>query len=498
MDKFFKIKERGSNVRTEIFAGLTTFFAMCYIVVVNPDQVAAGGANGWLAGIGADSAALGQIWNAVYIASVLVAIVGTLLMALYAKLPFAQACGMGLNAFFCTTFVSGAFFAGVDVVDGYQSGVVIIFLSGIVFLLLSATGLRKYIATAMPDCLKKAIPAGIGLFIAYIGCQNVGIIQANQYTLSQLFDFHGVIAKVGTDITNEAGEVVGVFTAFDAWKEMSPVVLAILGLVLIAVLAKKNVKGNVIISIVVITVLNYVTTLTVPSFDLGNIAQSFKDFGTIGITGVFKPESWANAFGGAHIDGVFGAIVLVITFCLVDMFDTIGTLYGTASQANMLDENGDPIDVDKAMMCDSIGTVTGAVLGTSTCTTFVESAAGVGAGGRTGFASVVTAACFAVCLFLSPVATLIPSCATAPALIYVGVLMMKNFANVDMDDAASAVPAFMALLVMVLSYSISNGIGVGAITYVLITLLTGNYKKKDIVVTIIALLFAARFMLITM
>jgi len=163
MDKFFKIKERGSNVRTEIFAGLTTFFAMCYIVVVNPDQVAAGGANGWLAGIGADGAALGQIWNAVYIASILVAIVGTLLMALYAKLPFAQACGMGLNAFFCTTFVSGAFFAEVDVVKGYQSGVVIIFLSGIVFLILSATGLRKYIATAMPDCLKKAIPAGIGL-----------------------------------------------------------------------------------------------------------------------------------------------------------------------------------------------------------------------------------------------------------------------------------------------------------------------------------------------
>ena len=213
---------------------------------------------------------------------------------------------------------------------------------------------------------------------------------------------------------------------------------------------------------------------------------------------MFKAESWSNAFSGAHIDGVFGAIVLVITFCLVDMFDTIGTLYGTASQADMLDENGDPIDVDKAMMCDSIGTVTGAVLGTSTCTTFVESAAGVGAGGRTGLASVVTAACFAVCLFLSPVATIIPSCATAPALIYVGVLMMKNFAKVDMDDAASAVPAFMALIAMVLSYSISNGIGVGAITYVLITLLTGNYKKKDIVVTIIALLFAARFMLITM
>ena len=481
---FFKLKERGSDVRTEIFAGLTTFFAMCYIVIVNPNQVAAGGSAGWLVEAGADAAAIGQIWNAVYIASILVAVIGTLLMALYAKLPFAQACGMGLNAFFCTTFVAGAFFAGVDVIDGYQSGLVVIFLSGVVFLILSATGLRKYIATAMPDCLKKSISAGIGLFIAFIGFQNVGLIQDNPYTLSQLFDFHGAIANA------ESG--------FAAWVAMAPVVLTIVGLILIAVLEKKKVKGSVIVSIVIVTILYYVSTLQIPKFDLGNIGQSFKDFASIGITGIFKPSSWANAFGGAHIDGVFGAVVLIITFCLVDMFDTIGTLYGTASQANMLDENGDPIDVDKAMMCDSIGTVTGAVLGTSTCTTFVESAAGVGAGGRTGITSIVTAACFAVCLFLSPVATLIPSCATAPALNYVGVLKMKGFGKIDMDDVASAVPAFMTVIIMCLSYSISNGIGVGAITYVLITLLTGKYKKKDIVVTIIALLFVARFLLITM
>lgn len=469
MDKFFKISERGSNVKTEIMAGLTTFFAMCYIVVVNPTQVTGSSLEA------AMEAGIGNIWNAVYVASILVAIVGTLLMALYAKMPFAQACGMGLNAFF---FVSFILFAE-DKVAGYHSGLVIIFVSGIVFLILSATGLRKYIATAMPDCLKKAIPAGIGLFIAYIGFQNVGIIQANQYTKTQLFDFHGAITSAASP--------------FEAWIAMSPVVLAILGLVLIAVLTKKNVKGNIIISIIVVTVLYYVTRLEVPSFNLSNIGQSFRDFATVGITGVFKASSWSNAFSN-----VFTAIVLVITFCLVDMFDTIGTLYGTASQADMLDENGDPINVNEAMMCDSIGTVTGAVLGTSTCTTFVESAAGVGAGGRTGLTSVVTAACFALCLFLSPVASLIPGCATAPALIYVGVLMMKNFARVDMEDATSAVPAFMALVIMVLSYSISNGIGVGAITYVLITLLTGKFKKKDIVIAIIAALFVARFLLITM
>lgn len=484
MDKFFKISERGSTVRTEIFAGLTTFFAMCYIVVVNPAQVAAGGASGWLAELGADSAALGQIWNSVYIASILVAIVGTLLMAFYAKMPFAQACGMGLNSFFCTSFISAAHFSGVDLIDGYQSGLVIIFLSGIVFLILSVTGLRKYIATALPDCLKKAIPAGIGLFIAYIGFQNVGLIQGNQYTVSALFDFHGTIA--------------GAESGFAAWVAVAPVVLTIVGLVLIGILAKKNVKGNVIISILAVTVLYYVTTLTKPSFDLGNIGQSFKDFATVGLPGVFSGKAWTNAFLGAHIGGVFNAVAIIITFCLVDMFDTIGTLYGTAAQADMLDENGDPINVNKAMLCDSIGTTAGAVLGTSTCTTFVESAAGVGAGGRTGLTSVVVSACFAICLFLSPLATLIPSCATSPALIYVGVLMMKNFAKVDMEDALSAIPAFIALIVMVLSYSISSGIGFGAIAYVLIALFTGNYKKKDIVVTIIALLFVARFLMITM
>lgn len=481
---FFKLKERGSDVRTEVFAGITTFFAMCYIVVVNPDQVAAGGSAGWLTGLGADGAALGQVWNAVYIASILVAIIGTLLMAFYANLPFAQACGMGLNAFFCTSFVSGAFFSGVDVMEGYQSGLVIIFLSGVVFLILSVTGLRKYVATAMPECLKKAISAGMGLFIAYIGFQNVGLIQANQYTISQLFDFHGAI--------------VNAETGFEAWVTMAPVVLTVVGLVLIAMLEKKNVKGAIIIEIFVVTVSYYVTTFTIPTFNLGNIGQSFKDFAAIGVTAIFSPTAWSNAFGGAHMNGVIGAVVLVITFCLIDMFDTIGSLYGTAAQSDMLDENGDPIELEKAMMCDSVGTVAGAILGTSTCTTFVESAAGVGVGGRTGLTSVVTAVCFAVCLFLSPVATLIPSCATAPALIYVGVLMMKNFAKIDMEDVTSAIPAFLTIIIMCLSYSISSGIGVGAIAYVLIKALTGEYCKKDIVVTIIAVLFIARFLLITM
>ena len=476
MEKFFKLKENNTTVRTEIVAGLTTFFAMAYIVFVNPNQVAAEGANGWLAAIGADGAALGQIWNAVYIASILGAIVGTLLMALYAKLPFALACGMGLNAFFCTCFVSGAFFAGEDVITGYHSGLVIIFLSGIVFLILSVTGLREYIAKAMPDCLKKAIPAGIGLFIAFIGMQNAGLVQANQYTLVQVVNI-----KDGDWVT-----------------QVAPALVAFLGFLIISILEKLRVKGNIIIGVIVSAVLYYVFTAQVPSFDIAGVGQAFKDFGAVGITGLFDGAAWSKAFTGAHIGSLFNAIMLIITFCLVDMFDTVGTLYGAASQANMLDENGDPINVDKAMTSDSVGTVAGAIFGTSTVTTFVESASGVAEGGRTGLTGVVVSICFALCLFLSPVASIVPGCATAPALIYVGVLMLKNFAKVDMDDALSAVPAFLALVMMPLTYSISNGIGIAAIAYVLIALCTKKYTKKDIVITIIAILFALRFALVYM
>ena len=470
MDKFFKISERGSTVKTEIIAGLTTFFAMAYIVITNPNQITSFSTDG----------DLGQIWNAVYVASLLVAVIGTLLMALYAKMPFAQACGMGLNSFFFVCFVLPAVISGGDVIAGYQSGLVIILVSGLVFLVLTVTGMRTKIAKALPDCLKKAIPAGIGLFIAFIGFQNVGIIQPNQYTLVQFNDFHGAIAG-------------GTFMSASL-----PALLALIGLFLIAVLDKKKVKGSVLISIVCITVVYYIVTGTVPSFDMSQVGQSFKDFASIGIVGVFQGAAWRDAFTGPAIGGVFSAIMLIITFSLVDMFDTIGTLYGAASQADLLDENGDPVNVEKCMACDSIGTVSGAVLGTSTCTTFVESAAGVGAGGRTGFASVITAICFALCLFLTPLAKLVPACATAPALIYVGVLMLKGFAKVDMEDVRSSVPAFLALIMMPLTYSISNGIGIGCIAYTLITLCTGKYKKSDIAVTVIAILFILRFCLITM
>ncbi len=458
MDKFFKISERGSNVKTEIIAGLTTFFAMAYILIVNPNQIT--------------DSIKGPIWNSVYIATIIASVIGTLLFAFYAKLPFAQSCGMGLNSFFFVSFVLPEVLKGDkgDTIKGYQAGLVIILVSGLVFLLLSLTKARSYIAKAMPDCIKKAIPAGIGLFIAFIGFQNVGIIQDNQFTLVQFVKLQGV-----------------------KWETVAPAVVALVGFLIIAILTKLNVKGAVLVGILITTVIYYLSTWTLPSFDVSDFTAPFKDFANIGITAVFKADSWKNAFTGNYLGGLFSTIMLIVTFCLVDMFDTIGTLYGAASEADMLDENGDPIDVDKAMNCDSIATVTGAVCGTSTVTTFVESASGVAAGGRTGLTSLVTAICFAVCLFLSPVASIIPAAATAPALIFVGVLMMKNFAKVDMTDMRSAVPAFLTFAMMPLTYSIANGIGIGSISYVVITLLTGKYKAKDIPVTIIALLFVAKF-----
>lgn len=493
MEDFFKIKERGSTLRTEIFAGITTFFAMAYIIFVNPNQVAAEGANGWLVALGADATEMGRIWNSVYIASILVAIVGTLLMAFVADMPFAQACGMGLNSFFCTIFVAGAYFAGENVTTGYQAGLVIILISGVVFLILSVTGMREYIAKSMPECLKKAISAGIGLFIALIGFKNAGIIEDNPYTFVQFFDFHGRIETIGT--MAEDGHMI---TGLEVWRTVVPVIVAILGIMIIAILSKYGIKASVIIGIIASTVLYWVMMWQVPDFDLSGIGQSFKDFGEVGFLGVFNGDAWEAAFNSSYVGGVFSAIMLIVAFCLVDMFDTVGTIYGTASQAGMLDEKGDPINLNKSMLCDSIGTVSGALLGTSTCTTFVESASGVAAGGRTGFASVVTAICFAVCLFLSPLASVVPSCATAPALVFVGVLMAKNFAKVDMDDMLSAVPAFMTLIMMPLTYSISNGIGIGAITYVIIALFTKKYSKKDIVVTVIATLFICKFIFVTM
>lgn len=473
-----------TSIKTEIIAGLTTFFAMCYIIIVNPNQI-----TGFYSYLGGEVAA---IWQAVYVGTIIAAVLGTLLFAFLAKKPFAQASGMGLNSFFFTSFILPCAIKDPDqniigfehLASNYGAGLVIILISGLIFLVLSLTGLRSYIAKALPDCLKKAIPAGIGLFIALLGLKGSFIVTDNPYTLVQLGDL------TQWQIFNQYGELAG---------GAAPMLAAFLGFIAIVIFAKTNVKAlknmSIVLGIIVSSVLYYVFTLTLPSFSFSAIGESFVNFGKYGFS-VFQGSSWVAAFDGVTIGSIFSVIVLVITFCLVDMFDTIGTLYGASAQAGMLDENGDPIDIEKSMLCDSIATCAGAIVGTSTVTTYVESASGVAEGGRTGLTAFTTAMLFLVCLFLTPLATLIPSVATAPALIYVGVLMLKNFKAIDMEDLSSAVPAFLTLILMPLTYSISNGIAVGAIAYVIIQLFTGKYSKKDIVVTVIAILFAFRFIFV--
>ena len=469
LNKVFKLEENNTNVKTEILAGLTTFFAMCYIIIVNPNQMT--GFNNFP-----------EIWNACFVGGILAAVIATLLMAFVANKPFALAAGMGLNSFFFVSFILPAVLdPSLNAVDGYKSGLAVILISGVVFLILSVTGLRKYIATSLPPVLKTAIPAGIGMFIAFIGFQNSGLVIANQYTGVAIADF-----------TKGASAIV-------------PAVVALIGFIVIVVFATSNNKvlkgGAIILGIVVSSALYYILALccsldiTVTTPALGEV---FGDWVKNGLFGAFEGlglifGSWSQVLGGT-----FSVIMLVITYCLVDMFDTLGTLYGASAEAGMLDENGDPIGVGEEMLCDSLGTVAGALTGTSTITTFVESSAGVAAGGRTGLASFVTAVLFLLCLFVAPLAQYVPSCATAPALIYVGVLMCKNILNVDFKDLRSAATGFMTFIMMVCTYSISNGIMIGAIVYVLITLFTGKYTKKDIVVTIIALLGILRFAFVTM
>ena len=469
-EKTFKLSENKTTVRTEIIAGLTTFFAMCYIVVVNPGQM-----TGFSQG-----PEMAAIWNACFVGGILSAVIATLLMAFVAKLPFALAAGMGLNSLFFVSFILPAVIAGTNPIVNYGAGLVVILISGLIFLFLSVTGLRSKIARSLPDCLKKAIPAGIGLFIAFLGMQGSKIVQVNPYTVAALGDL------TQWTIFNDFGGLVG---------GAAPIITAMVGFLTIAVLSKYNVKGSIAIGIIVSTILYYVTGCGTFAWNPTSLSTLFGDFANLGFSAL-NPTSWVAAFDGVTIGSVLSVIMVMLSFCLVDMFDTIGTLYGASAEGGMLDENGDPINMDKAMLADSVGTCVGAMTGSSTITTFVESSAGVAVGGRTGLTGLVVSACFLLCLFVSPLALLVPQVATGPALMWVGVLMMKNFADVDMKDIRSAVPAFLALVMMPLTFSISNGIGIGCIAYVIITLATGEYKKQDIIVTVIAILFALKFVLV--
>ena len=467
-DRKFRITEKGSSIKTEIVAGLTTFLAMAYILVVNS---------------GMFSALEGVSFDAMYVTTALSAVIGTVLIGLMANLPLAQAPGMGLNAFFVYTV---CFTLGFT----YANALVFVLLDGLIFVILTVTGLRKIIFEAIPSAVKAAIPAGIGLFIAFLGLQDAKL----------------VIPDASTGVT------LASFNLFNGttWDKVMPLIVAVISILLIAVLSHKKIKGSILWGILGGTALYYLLGLTVPGFynNFGdtfsfNPLKPFAAFGTETFGKVFTQGFDFSAYLAKDGTSVGGLVILFITtalaFCMVDMFDTMGTLYGACRGGNLLIEgkNGEleVPNMNKAMLADAIATCTGAVLGTSTVTTFVESSAGVAAGGKTGFTSLITAAAFLLALFFAPLAKLIPAYAYGAALVYVGVLMMGSVKDIDWSDVSVSVPAFLTMAMMPFTYNISYGIAFGLISYLVIKLFSGKVKEIKIGTWIITILFLAMFFL---
>ena len=465
LDGKFELTKKGTSVKTEVMAGLTTFMAMVYILMVNA---------GMFAELGTVS------YGAMYIVTALSAIIGTVLIGLLSGLPLAQAPGMGLNAFFVFTMCFGFGFS-------YANTLVFILLDGLVFIGLTVTGLREKIFKAIPEDIKKAIPAGIGLFIAFIGLQNAKL----------------VVADASTGVTMGSMNLI-----LTDWFSIIPLIVVVLGVIAIAVLSKKNVKGSVLLGILGSAVLYFVivgisalcgnvaSKAFFDSISMANPFDAFKDFGKQAFGKVFTEgfnfKPWIEANGAGQF--ILVLITSALAFCLVDMFDTLGTLYGACKSGNLLDEKGDVPNLNKAMLADAIATTAGAILGTSTVTTFVESSAGTAAGGKTALTSYVVAILFALAMFLSPIAQLIPSCATATALIYVGVLMMSNVRDIDWADPAVALPAFLTIAMMPFTYNISFGIGFGLVSYVLIKVCTGKAKEVSVATYVLTAIFLAMFL----
>ncbi|MEG2176238.1 MAG: NCS2 family permease [Oscillibacter sp.] len=456
VDRLFHLTEKGTDVKTEIIAGITTFMTMAYILAVNPSILSA---------CGMDS-------GAVFTATALAAVIATVLMALFANYPFVLAPGMGLNAYFAYTVV-------LQMGYSWQMALAAVFVEGLIFVALSLTHVREAIFNAIPMPLKHAVSAGIGLFIAFIGLQNSGLVTANPATLVSVFSFKGSLAG-GTFQT--AGITV---------------LLAILGVLITAILIVKKVKGNILWGILATWGLGIVcqfTGLYVPTPDAGffNLLPDFSN-------GIAIP-SLAPTLMQMDFSKMLSLdfFVVIFAFLFVDMFDTLGTLIGVASKANMLDKDGKLPQIKGALLADAVGTSVGAVLGTSTTTTFVESAAGVSEGGRSGLTALVSAGMFALALFFSPIFLAIPAFATAPALIIVGFLMVSAILKVDFDNAYESIPAFICLIAMPFMYSISEGIAMGAISYVIINLVGGKERRKTIsvVMYILAILFVLKYILL--
>ena len=453
LEKIFHLKENKTDVRTEVIAGVTTFMTMAYILAVNPNILEASGMDR----------------GAVFTATALSAFIATCLMALLSNYPFVLAPGMGLNAYFAYTVVLGMGYS-------WQQALAAVFVEGLIFILLSLTNVREAIFNSIPMNLKHAVSVGIGLFIAFIGLQNAKIVVNNDSTLVSVFSFKSAV-KDGT--FNSMGITV---------------LLALIGILITAVLLVKNIKGSILWGILITWGLGIICQfvgLYVPNPELGFFSL-LPDFSN----GISVP-SMAPTFMKMDFSIVFSLdfVVIMFAFLFVDMFDTLGTLIGVASKADMLDKDGKLPKIKGALLSDAVGTSVGAVCGTSTVTTFVESASGVAEGGRTGLTAIVAAILFGLSLFLSPIFLAIPSFATAPALIVVGFLMLTSITKIDFNDYTEAIPCFIAIIAMPFMYSISEGIAMGVISYVVINLVSGKAKEKkiSILMYVLAVLFILKY-----
>ena len=474
MEKLFHLKENGTTVRTEIVAGLSTFMTMAYIVALNPNLLTGFGANGGT-----------ELWNGVFLATCIASAIGTITMAFLAHKPFAMAPGMGLNSFFALVVSNIVTMTGMTYVESFQSALVIILIEGIIFIFLSLFRVREKIVEAIPQGVRLGIGPAIGLMLMNIGLgSNAGIYSETGGPFYVMRDFFGSLTasvakeSMGSGYTSMVLAVVTMFV----------------GLFVIVALAHKKVKGAVLLGMLVASVIYWggeAIFLHVNPFASLAGASFLPPFADMAKTTLFKLD-----FSGFVNIGAFTAVTLIITFCIIDMFDTIGTLVGTASRAGMLDKNGNMPKMREALLSDAIGTVAGSLTGTSTVTTFVESASGVEAGGRTGLTSLTTGILFLACMFIAPVAAIIPAPATSAALIYVGILMLSNLKHIDFTDMTQLLPVAIMLLAMPVSGSIGHGIGLGLISYTVIKIFTGKAKDVSALTYVISVLFLIKFFLV--
>ena len=476
LEKVFKLSENKTTVKTEVVAGLTTFMTMAYIIALNPNLLTGFGAAGQ------------DLWNGVFLATCIASAIGTFCMAFLANKPFAMAPGMGLNSFFAVVVGNIVAMTGMTYVASFQAALVIILLEGIVFVVLSIFNVREKIVEAIPLGIRLGISPAIGLMLMNIGLgSNVGIYaEGNGFTTPfyVMRDFFGALTPSYLQGNmGDAGFATMILT----------VVTMFVGLFVILAMSKKGIKGSVLYGMLVASVIYWIGSFaflhTNPFASLAT-ASFLPPFADMAKVTLFKFN-----FAGFMEIGWFTAITLIITFCIIDMFDTIGTLVGTASRAGMVDEKGDMPNMKEALLSDAIGTIAGACTGTSTITTFIESASGVEAGGRTGLTAVVTGLLFLACIFIAPIAAIIPAAATSAALIYVGILMLQGLKRVDFDDMDQMVPMALMLIGMPISGSIGHAIGLGLISYTIMKIFGGKAKEVSVLTYVISALFLVKFFL---